>query len=205
VSEEKGIAAIKEDSAIKEDLMAKGNSATRENSAINVLDLDAKFKYEVSEQPGGENLKLCFSCGICTAGCPVTEVENDYNPRKLIRMILLGMKEEVLSSNLIWLCSLCYTCYARCPQNVKFTDIMGVLRDMAVRENYVHPSFARHINEIDRLSQQVRHQMVRAIFPQKKEDRPIDRESLLKMAVEKLQASENLQMEGAAASVPAKE
>ena len=161
-------------------------SEEKKNSPINVSELDSKFKYEVSEQPGGENLKLCFSCGICTAGCPVTEVEAAYNPRKLIRMILLGMKEEVLSSNLIWLCSLCYTCYARCPQNVKFTDIMGVLRDMAVREKYVHPSFIRSIDEIDRLSQQIRHQMVRAIFSQKKENKSIDQKELVKMALKNL-------------------
>ena len=166
--------------------MSEENSVIEEKSVINILDLDPKFKYEVSEQPGGDNLKLCFACGICTAGCPATEVDNEYNPRKIIRMILLGMKEEVLSSNLIWLCSLCYTCYARCPQNVKFTDIMEVLRDMAVRENYVHPSFIKNISEIDRLSQEVRHQMVRGIFAQKKEDKSIDRKSLLKMAVEKL-------------------
>ena len=50
---------------------------------------------------------------------------------------------------------------------------MGVLRDMAVREEYVHPSFIKNIDEIDRLSQQIRHQMVRAIFPQKKENKSI--------------------------------
>jgi len=161
-------------------------SEEKKNSAINISELDPKFKYEVSEQPGGENLKLCFSCGICTAGCPVTEVENEYNPRKIIRMILLGMREEILSSNLIWLCSLCYTCYARCPQNVKFTDIMGVLRDMAVRENHVHPSFVRHIDEIDRLSQRIRHQMVRAIFPSKQENQSIDHHDLLKAALKNL-------------------
>ena len=161
-------------------------SKEKGNTTINVSDLDAKFKDEVSDQPGGENLKLCFSCGICTAGCPVTEVENEYNPRKLIRMILLGMKEEVLSSNLIWLCSLCYTCYARCPQNVKFTDIMSVLRDMAVRENYVHPSFVKNVDEIDRLSQQLRHQMVRSIFPHKRKNKSINQKELLKKAIENI-------------------
>ena len=88
-----------------------------------------------------------YGAALCVAGCPVTEVEGEYNPRKLIRMILLGMKEEVLSSNLIWLCSLCYTCYARCPQNVKFTDIMGVLRDMGVRGKYVDASLVKSIDE----------------------------------------------------------
>lgn len=156
----------------------------KKDAAINISDLDAKFKYEVSEQPGGENLSLCFSCGICTAGCPVTEVENEYNPRKLIRMIMLGMREEVLSSNLIWLCSLCYTCYARCPQNVKFTDIMGVLRNMAIKEGYVHPSFVKNVDEIDRLSQQLRHQMVRTLFPCKKQANSLDHKALLKKVLD---------------------
>ena len=35
--------------------------------------------------------------------------------------ILSGMKKEILSSELLWYCVQCYTCYARCPQDVRFT------------------------------------------------------------------------------------
>ena len=125
-------------------------------ATIVLNELDPKFKYEVAEQPGGENIKVCFACGLCTAGCPVSEIDENYNPRKIIHMVLLGMRQQVLSSDLIWLCSLCYTCYAHCPQNVKFTDVMRALRTMAVNEGYVHPSFPDRIKEIDNLPRQTR-------------------------------------------------
>ena len=153
---------------------------------IDSKSLDQRFKYDVAAHPGGENIKLCFACGTCTAGCPVSEVDDEYNPRKIIRQTLLGMREEVLSSPVIWRCVQCYSCTAKCPQNVKFTDIMGVLRDMAVRDNYVHPSFLKNIDEIDRLSQHLRHQMVRAIFSYKKKDKSIDQKELLKKTLENL-------------------
>ncbi len=137
---------------------------------ITLNELDAKFKYEVAEEPGGENIKVCFACGLCTAGCPVSEIDPEYNPRRIIRMVLLGMRREVLSSKLIWLCSLCYTCQAHCPQNVNFADVMKALRNMAVKEGYVHPSFTEKIKEIDTFSQRLRHQMVNSIVAGKSEE-----------------------------------
>jgi len=133
-------------------------------------DQDTKFKYEVAEEPGGENIKLCFACGLCTASCPVADIDPEYNPRRIIRMVLLGMRKEVLSSNLPWLCTQCYTCQAHCPQNVKFSDVMKALRNMAVREGYVHPSFMEQVKEIDTFAQELRHQMVLSIVDKKSEE-----------------------------------
>lgn len=67
-------------------------------------------------------------------------IDDEYNPRKIIRMAILGMRERVLSSDFIWLCSACYTCHQRCPQEVKITDVMEVLKNLAVKEGYIHPS-----------------------------------------------------------------
>ena len=97
-------------------------------------------------RPGGENLRKCFACGTCTAGCPVFHVEHEYNPRKIIRMILLGMREQVLASKTIWLCSQRYTCSANCPQDVDFSDIMFALRDMAVKEGYAPAALRERID-----------------------------------------------------------
>jgi len=109
---------------------------------IDSKDLDPNFKYEVAAEMGGEsNITRCFSCGTCTAGCPVREIDDKYNPRKIIRMVLLGMRDRVLKSDFIWLCSSCYTCYDRCPQNVHLTDIMTALKNIAAREGYIHPAF----------------------------------------------------------------
>ena len=40
-------------------------------------ELDPKFKYDVAAQPGGENIKRCFACGVCTGGCLVSEIKDD--------------------------------------------------------------------------------------------------------------------------------
>jgi len=134
---------------------------------IRSSELDPKFKYEVASQPGGEKLKVCYACGVCTAGCPVSEVSDEFDPRKIIRMILMGMKERVLSSDFIWYCTQCFTCSGHCPQNVKFTDIMRVLRDMAVKEGYVDSSFLQKAKELDRFSQKVRHRLMKSIVAKK--------------------------------------
>ncbi|MEW6524371.1 MAG: 4Fe-4S dicluster domain-containing protein [Bacillota bacterium] len=129
--------------------------------------LDPRFKYRVAARPGGENIKACFACGVCTAGCPVAEIDEAYNPRRIIRQVLLGLEEEVLTSDLLWLCTTCFTCYAHCPQDVKFTDIMGVLRQMAVEQGYVHPTFVGRLEAMDELCQRLRRDMALVLLKEK--------------------------------------
>jgi heterodisulfide reductase subunit C len=107
---------------------------------------DPNFKFLISSEPGGENIKKCFSCGTCTASCPVREVTDRYNPRRIIRMAILGMKKEVLSSDFIWLCSSCYTCFERCPQNVKIPELMNAIKNIAVREGYLPSSMKSQLD-----------------------------------------------------------
>jgi heterodisulfide reductase subunit C len=111
-------------------------------------DLDTNFKDEISREPGGENIKHCFSCGTCVAACPVRWINEKYNPRKIIRMALLGMRKQVLENEFIWLCSTCYTCHERCPQEVRITEVMNVLKNMASREGYAHPAYIRQASTI---------------------------------------------------------
>jgi len=113
-------------------------------------DLDPKFKFDVATYPGGENIKLCFACGTCTAVCPMASVNDEFNPRKIIRQVLMGMRREVLSSPQLWQCIQCYACYAKCPQNVKFRDVIKALRAMAVKEGYAK---ADMVEELTRFSE----------------------------------------------------
>ena len=103
----------------------------------------------MAEEPGGKNIKNCFACGTCTVICPVFSVNNKYNPRKIIRMILLGMKEDVLKSNFIWLCSGCYSCYELCPRDVKITRLMAAIRNIAVKEGFIPNAMKQIVNLID--------------------------------------------------------
>lgn len=107
------------------------------------------FKQEVCATPGGANVLNCFLCGSCTASCPVNEIDNDYNPRKFMRMILLDQKEEVLSSKELWKCNQCHACVAHCPQDVRFADVVRSLREIAVAEGRVPDSLPGAIDDID--------------------------------------------------------
>ena len=128
--------------------------------------LDPNFKFEIAARPGGENIKKCFACGTCTAGCPVFHVEHAYNPRRIIRMILLGMREEVLKSPVIWLCSQCYTCSANCPQDVDFSDIMFALRDLAVKEGYAPAALRERIEAVSTAAHELRRDLIKLIMGQ---------------------------------------
>jgi len=76
----------------------------------------------------------------------VREVTDRYNPRRIIRMAILGMKKEILSSDFIWLCSSCYTCFERCPQNVKIPELMNAIKNIAVREGYLPSSMKSQLD-----------------------------------------------------------
>jgi heterodisulfide reductase subunit C len=137
-------------------------SGTTRKIAIETL--DPQFKGEVAKKPGGANIRKCYACGTCTAGCPVFQVESGYNPRKLIRMILLGMRKEVLSSKVIWLCQRCSVCSANCPQDVDFSNIMSALRDIAVEEGFAPADMQERIDRIGTAAHELRRDCINLLL-----------------------------------------
>ena len=140
-----------------------------EEQVLNVSELDLTFCDEVASQPGGEHIRRCFACGTCAAGCPITEIDPEYNPRKIIRQVLFGMRKEVLSSPLIWYCLVCYRCYARCPQKVNFTDVMRALRYLAIKGRHASRDTLRRMEEVDRFTQAIRHDLIEYGFTKRTE------------------------------------
>jgi len=136
------------------------NETKKSAATIAVDDLDVSFCDEVASLPGGENIMKCFACGTCAAGCPVTAIDESYNSRRIIRQILLGMREEVLRSPAIWFCMMCYRCTARCPQEVNFTDIMRVLRHLAIKHGYAPADMLSNSDEVDRYAQMIRRDLI---------------------------------------------
>ena len=108
---------------------------------LRTTQLDPKFKFEVAQMPGGESIKYCFQCGKCTATCPIRRFEPTYKPTHIVRATLLGLRETVLSSDVIWLCASCYSCTERCPRGVRPAEVIRAIRNLAVREGHVHPFY----------------------------------------------------------------
>ncbi|MBZ5668464.1 MAG: 4Fe-4S dicluster domain-containing protein [Acidobacteriia bacterium] len=105
------------------------------------------IKYEVERDPqfagwvagviGGERVRNCIQCGLCSASCPLSPYM-DYTPRRLIHMAREGFKRDVLGSFTIWLCTSCYSCTVECPRRIRVTDVMYALKRRAI-EDGVYP------------------------------------------------------------------
>lgn len=78
----------------------------------------------------------CITCGKCVGDCPASTVSNTFNVRKLIRDMLYGRSDLLLSSEEIWQCFLCYTCEVLCPVQLKIPNLIHLLREKALEENY---------------------------------------------------------------------
>ncbi len=103
---------------------------------IDMAKLDPSFRDEIRSMPNGDELTACFACSTCTAACPIAN-QWDYKPHQLVRMILLGMRDEVLSSREIWECLTCFQCQERCPQKVRVTDIFFDCKNLAAERGKI--------------------------------------------------------------------
>ena len=52
---------------------------------------------------GAADVSACFSCGTCTAICPLVDNDSTF-PRRIIRYAQVGMRDELLSSKELWTC-----------------------------------------------------------------------------------------------------
>ena len=87
-------------------------------------------------EKGAKTLNLCYQCGTCTASCTSGRF-TAFRTRKLIRRAQLGLKDQILPSEDLWMCTTCYTCYERCPRGVEIPDIIFLLRNLAVQAGYM--------------------------------------------------------------------
>ncbi len=95
----------------------------------------SSFLDEVREK-SGQPIELCFQCQKCAAGCSMGRYA-DYSPNQIIRLLQLGFTEKVLNSNMIWLCTSCEICGARCPNGINMAEVMDTLKSIAISRNTI--------------------------------------------------------------------
>ena len=92
----------------------------------------------VLEARSGESVSRCYQCRKCTNGCPLA-FAMDIMPNQVMRMAQLGLRDELLRSKTIWICSACQTCTTRCPNDIDIAHLMDSLRQLS-QESGVPPA-----------------------------------------------------------------
>lgn len=93
------------------------------------------------------DVATCYQCGNCSAGCPAA-FTFDYAPNQVMRMLQVGMIDEVLSSKAVQNCIQCLTCTARCPRNIDIAGIFESLKTIAVAKDTHVPEHAAAFNRL---------------------------------------------------------
>ena len=57
---------------------------------------------------------FCITCGICSSSCPASGIDG-FDPRMLVRMVGLGLEDEVVNAKWPWICTMCGKCEHRLP------------------------------------------------------------------------------------------
>lgn len=98
--------------------------------------VDFEFRAKLNEYLGGDHHNFCYQCGACVALCPASDYSEKFNPRAIMLMAALGMRDKLIDPDSpIWLCTNCYTCYERCPQDVRPVEVITALKNMCQDEN----------------------------------------------------------------------
>ena len=84
------------------------------------------------------DLALCYQCKKCTSGCPVAKLTQSP-PSEIVRRLQLGAGNELLGSDLIWMCLSCETCYERCPMEINIASVIDALRSLALEKGALKP------------------------------------------------------------------
>ncbi len=88
--------------------------------------VDPNFSKKLSAYGKG-NWNECFHCGNCSAICPLTE-DGYLFPRKGIRAMQMGLKDQLAGYVDPWLCYYCGECTDTCPRDANPGEMMMTLR-----------------------------------------------------------------------------
>ena len=105
-----------------------------EAEPINLSELKGEFRAKVRDFLPEGNADVCFTCGTCAGGCPATGLEG-MDPRKFVRMVDLGMDQEIMTTPWVWMCTGCQRCLYACPMKVDIPQMIYLARQSWPREN----------------------------------------------------------------------
>jgi heterodisulfide reductase subunit C len=97
--------------------------------------LNFEFRQRLNKILGGEHHNYCYQCGACVAACPAARFSDKFNPRDVLLKTLIGDEEDLIrEDSIIWLCTNCYSCYERCPQDVRPVEVIIALKNLCAEQ-----------------------------------------------------------------------
>ena len=126
---------VDEDKKEKENKERDNMTLLTDKELLTDANRDPEFTAEFIDA-GIETVKHCFQCGTCGGGCPSGR-RTPYKVRQIVRKCLLGLKEDVITDDALWMCTTCYTCQERCPRSVKIVEIIKKARNVAAHAGYM--------------------------------------------------------------------
>jgi heterodisulfide reductase subunit B len=107
--------------------------------------VDFEFRRELAKKVEGNLASFCYQCGACVGDCPAATYSDAFNPRELMLKVLYGLGDELLGEDsVLWLCTNCYNCHERCPQEVKPVEVIISLKNM-LADRGIYPGAAERI------------------------------------------------------------
>ncbi len=93
--------------------------------------VDFAFRRELARKIEGDLASFCYQCGACVGDCAAARYDASFNPREIMLKVLYGLGDELLTTDsVLWLCTNCYNCHERCPQQVKPVEVIIALKNM---------------------------------------------------------------------------
>jgi len=100
-----------------------------------MIDLDLAKKELWREVDPSGALRSCFACGTCIVGCPASNANPPLLIRSLVRMVVLGLEDDLLNEDTPWSCVTCSRCEELCPMGVNPFELGLAIRRWQCRND----------------------------------------------------------------------
>ncbi|MGC8737006.1 MAG: 4Fe-4S dicluster domain-containing protein, partial [Dissulfurimicrobium sp.] len=100
---------------------------------LDIVRLRAWVKGRIERSVPDARIDYCLTCGLCASGCPATGIDG-LDPRKFLRLLVLGQDDEILKTNWIYTCTMCQRCRYACPMGIDVGRIVYEIRGMRPRD-----------------------------------------------------------------------
>ena len=81
------------------------------------------------------NAFSCLECGKCTGTCPVARYSKTFSPRQILTHNVHNAHPAAFNSADLWSCLTCQQCDEICPSDIKYIELIQMLRQFKGIEN----------------------------------------------------------------------